>query len=342
MKQNTGEEPIVSEKMVCPFMDGNWTPAPYRQVSEMEHREKLSTDGYFIIKGFFSESTIARLNELYRSWDHVGANDIGMFMSAYSQDIPYRKAMHHGIEEIVNEPLQKVFCNFKPMVYNFVIKQSRPEHELPMHQDLALVDERYSSPINIWISMMDVSTESGPVCVIPKTQYLFPPNRSKYSDEAVGNISDFLRPYAVEVPLEAGDLLVFDSRLIHFSLPNHSGKDRMAAVCYIYPDDAPFQMTVKAMDGDEDEFDILKFERDDLFTNAGFETVDKTGFKGNVIERVKLTQYEITEKQCTDYFQAVDVPIINPPESSFTATAAPSKNDSMMKRLKNLVSGFFN
>ncbi len=323
------EERLSSNAEISPFHKTDWKPAPYRQLKSQVHQKALGEDGYFVVKNHFGESTLKRLHQLYNSTDHIGFNDIGMFMSAYSADIPYRKMVHERLGEILEPELDGIFTKYKPSVYNFVVKRSRPEHALPLHQDLALVNEHLSSSINIWVCMVDTSIECGPVAVIPKTQYFFPSYRSKYSDKVIEKFSDQLKQYSTPIALKAGDLLVFDSRLIHYSLPNKSGKDRVAAVCYIYPQDSQFVMLTQSEDCEPLEFDLLDIERESLFTNAAFENEDKTGISGNTQTRVEVEPFDLTAEQLSAYFNRVNVPL--------TQSGKPVKSTDTIKR-KTLVS----
>lgn len=296
---------------ICPFFSSDWKPSEYRQLTHDKHRAALHGLGYFIVKGFFSDGTITELDALYRKHDHVGVNDLGMFVSAYSPDIAYRKEIHKRIGEIIEPELNAIFSSFKPILYNFVIKESRPGKSLPLHQDLALIDENTASSINIWVTMMDSSMESGPVCLVPKTQYFFPPFRSHFTELDITAIDDHLKEYAIIPPLEKGDLLVFDSRLIHGSIPNTSGKNRVAAVGHICPDDAQFTMIVKSPGDNKNEFDVIEFEREDLFQAKGYETADKTDFHGNLKTRIISSHANVNESQIHDYFKGVGVPRTN-------------------------------
>lgn len=321
----------VVNSVISPFLKTDWKPAPYRQLRLEQHCQALSTDGYFILRDFFSPTTVKRLNDLYNEQEHIGFNEIGMFLTAYSADIAYRKKIHQKMGEIIEPELGKVFQQFKPAVYNFVVKKSVPGVSLWMHQDLAITDENHASPINIWISMEEVSIESGPVSIVPKTQFFFPPHRSKITDDLIGKMSEQLNEYAVPITLGAGDLLVFDSRLIHCSLPNNSGKDRLGAMCHIYPEDAPFTMLVPS--NRQNEFRILELEREDLFKSEQFESADKTGFKGVAARTVQLQEMEITPAQLTDYFSRVGV------QRKAPSTAEPSSQSGSV--IRNILSRLF-
>ncbi len=292
---------------ISPFFSTDWKPSPYRQVIADSHRTELEDKGYFVCEKLFSTETVEKLNNLYNKYQHQGMNNIGMFMSAYSKDIDYRKSVHEEIGNIVKAELDTLFQNYQPAVYNFVIKSSMPEHELPLHQDITLIDENKSSPINIWIALTDVNMENGPVCVVPKTQYFFPPYRSNFSDQNIENLSSDLKQYAVPVCLKAGDLLVFDSRLIHYSLPNISGKDRVGAVVYIFPDDVSFLFMSKSKTGDLKDFDLMELKREDFFINADFEKGEESGLSGKLLKKITVDPFTVSSEQLHKYFSSSGV-----------------------------------
>jgi hypothetical protein len=292
---------------ISPFFSTNWKPAEYRQLQKENHKIELADNGYFVCEKFFSGETIEKLNALYQQHQHVGVNNIGMFMSAYSKDLDYRKSVHEAIDRIVKPELGMLFQNYQPAVYNFVIKTSMPGHELPMHQDITLIDETKSSPINIWIALEDVNIENGPVCVVPKTQYFFPPWRSNFSEQNISDLSKDLKQYAVPVCMKAGDILVFDSRLLHYSMPNVSGKDRIGAVTYIFPDDVPFMFMSKSKAGGECDFDLMELKREDFFINTDFEKAEQSGLSGKVVANVEVIPFTVTGEQVHTYFNAAGI-----------------------------------
>lgn len=322
---NMGAEPEaygVKRGQVSPFRRTGWFPKDYFQLLNAAHREKLKTDGYFVLEDFFSTNTIRDAWSIYNDFEHAGVNQIGMYMSAYSNDVHYRKQVHNRLWKLLEPELHKVFCEFKPLIFNFVVKHPRPKHSLPLHQDPAFIDEREYSSINIWACMMDV-VDNGAVCVIPKTQYVFPPCRTGLTEEAINECSEFLKRYAIPISMKAGDLLVFDSRLIHYSLPNMTDKERVAVVSYIYPEAAPLKMTVPAFDGDENECNVLELELEDLFQSDNFESADRNGLKGRVIDRIQVERVKVSEEQWENYFSSMAVKrtdTASQPESNFQSS----------------------
>ncbi len=323
---------------VCPFQKSDWKPAEYRQLKSEEHKRALREKGYFVVENFFDSGTITGLKDLYHSLEHVGVNELGMFVSAYSPDIEYRKTVHKKIGDLVESELNSIFESFKPILYNFVLKESRPGKTLPLHQDHAMLDEDTTSSINIWIPLMNVHPDSGTLCIVPKTQYFFPPFRSRFNELDISDVEEDLGQYRKEMHLNLGDLLVFDSRLIHGSLPNTSGKDRVAAMCHICPADAQFQMLSRSNDQPEDEFVVIEFEREDLFQAKGYESANKSEFPGTVTGKVTLGRTEIDSAQLHDYFKSVGMTRSVP----VTATPTPERekttsNNGLMQWVRKVI-----
>jgi hypothetical protein len=328
---NNSSSPEIKAS-ISPFFETEWKPSDYRQLINQDYKTALKGRGYLVLNDFFKSETIDGLNRLKEEHTHEGANEIGMFMSAYSSDVRYRKDVHQRIGELIEPELSNIFTSFKPILYNFVIKQPRPEHSLKLHQDMALIDEQLSSPINMWICTMDTKLEHGPVHLVPKTQYLFPAYRSLYTELDIANINDTLLKYAVPICLKKGDLLIFDSRLIHGSLPNTSGKDRVAVVGHICPEDAQFTMVINSENGKEDDFELVRFEREDLFQAKEFESAKKSEFNGTTRSRIRLNRINVESPQLEHYFASVEVPENNPIlESSAGTSGKNQETDSARK-----------
>jgi len=102
----------------------------------------------------------------------------------------------------------------------------------PWHQD-SLLPVESRDIVNIWVPLVDVTPEMGPLKFLTGSHRLGPMPKAKFrvlDDPRPGLRSDDLDVVGdiVSVPLKAGDAVAFYCQTMHAADANHSDKDRMA------------------------------------------------------------------------------------------------------------------
>jgi ectoine hydroxylase-related dioxygenase (phytanoyl-CoA dioxygenase family) len=293
-----GEWPYdMMQYMISPFKKTNWVPADYFQLKDERLKSEITENGYAVLKNFFDAGQIEQLWQLYNSNNHVGKNGIGMFITIYSADVEYRKRISAGIRSIISASLNKIFTDYKTPIYNYIVKGHDSSTRLPLHQDMALVDEHLYSMLSIWAPLQPVHGNNGALQVLPRSHYLIPPFRNSDSEEAIVSLSEFMYDYMRPIDLLAGDLLVFDSRIIHYSGPNVSGKDRVAFGATIVPAGAPYIFLRKNADAEILSCDVLELSEESFFKHVDFESADSANFTGKVLGKAPVEPIKVDAGQ---------------------------------------------
>jgi len=194
-------------------------------------RDKLYSEGY-VIADFLSSTELSLIRKSYEENCNERQNDSGVFFGEISTEI------HRRNVAILAEKFNHWFINYKLMVSAFVVKLPGISSKVPIHQDTASVDETKYSSINIWVPLEDVDESNGALYIIPKSHHVFMPYRCATLDPITKNIEPLLEPYFIPVNLKAGEAILFDSRLFHYSPPNLSGNPRVALVTKVCPEEA--------------------------------------------------------------------------------------------------------
>jgi hypothetical protein len=126
--------------------------------------------------------------------------------------------------------------------------------KIHLHCDPTLLpDESRQRHLNIWAPLIDVDETSGALCVVPGSHKVFAPVHSFSIPSQFSQIADTVMEHGRCVPMKAGDVLIFDNRMPHFSRQNLASIDRPAAVLSIVPSDSEF---ISLYGADESEFPI--------------------------------------------------------------------------------------
>ena len=216
-----------------------WKPRPHTVIKDPGLEKTLSEDGYKVVP-FLSELQLNQLKKLYQPNHDLDNSEGGMFYTLYSRDFPYRQMINDNLAEILSPSFDQHFKNFKNVINIFVVKTSGPASEFYTHQDMTGLDENQYSPLSCWIPLTDVDEKNGTLCVVPRSHKFLSPYRGISFPSPFEKIQETVRAYLQPLKLKAGEALIFDPRIIHNSLTNSSGKDRVAIVSGIFPPEAKF------------------------------------------------------------------------------------------------------
>jgi len=126
-----------------------------------------------------------------------------------------------------------------PMHAVFMVKESVERSEIAPHQDWTFVDEDRYWSLNCWVALEDVNRDNGCMYFIPGTHRLCPSLRvAPNCPGAYEQVRHMLMDYAVDVPLRAGECLIFTHAVMHGSHANRSGSPRIAATQGLRSSDA--------------------------------------------------------------------------------------------------------
>jgi hypothetical protein len=216
-------------------MEQAWSPVENEVITDDAFRKKILEDG-FIKLPKISDAKIESLKAAFHQYHQI--NETGMFYSLYSKDAGYRKETDNTISSILKNVFEQYFRNYKSSFNLFIIKTANTNEEFFIHQDPSYIDESKYSPLHIWIPLDDITENNGALCFVPKSHRFFAPYRNISFNPPYENIRPFIRQYLEPVFLKAGEILLFDPRLLHNSLPNNTNETRAVILCGLFPKEA--------------------------------------------------------------------------------------------------------
>jgi hypothetical protein len=122
--------------------------------------------------------------------------------------------------------------------------------EVLAHQNWSHVDESKHRSYSIWIPLQDTDQMNGTMEVVPKSHLVFTEPRGvnmEYPYEspfkAIG--ADIRKEYLMPINLKAGQAVIIDDAIVHYTGPNRSEKPRLAIQLVVKPKDAPGEFYFK-------------------------------------------------------------------------------------------------
>ena len=220
----------------------------------------------FVVIPFLSENEIHSIQELFdKHFPDVTSNTFGS--STYLSDFRLKKKISDGIDEVILPSIERNFVNYTPFGSAFLYKSPGPQSELCAHQDWTIVDEENAVAINIWFPLVNTTVENGTLSVLPGSHYKnLATLRSPTLPFFFQGNEDLIHEKMIPLSVEAGQAVVLNQSLIHYSSPNLSDKLRVSVTSGIRTKDA--QMIFLYKDQSNQESNIEKYYTEDYFMQS--------------------------------------------------------------------------
>ncbi|MFT4544639.1 MAG: ectoine hydroxylase-related dioxygenase (phytanoyl-CoA dioxygenase family) [Bacteroidia bacterium] len=248
-----------------------------RVFKDPEMQRQFEEQGYVIVQ-FYTPEEIASLNKLYD--DLHPQDEKGFYPSTFSQDKNYRQKADEEIRRIGNRPMDSILENQRVVCGSFIVKYPGPESEMCVHQDMTLVDETEFTGINIWCPLVDLTETNGAIYALPKSHRLLPTYRGASVPNIYQDVSEEVIDFMTPLYLKAGEAVIFDQSIIHYSAPNISADKRVVTNTYFTQKEARFRTAY--YNAEEDEKRVELFDQPDTFMT------DFDQFGENIYDRPKI------------------------------------------------------
>lgn len=235
--------------------------------------------GYVKIK-LFSDDEI---NELKAFYNNLQPNDrfntqeknVKYHFSFLDTNMEYKKTVFNTLSEKFQPKMDSILDNYEPLVINFVQKEPGLG-EVPIHQNWNFVDETKYVSVSVWCPLVDVAEINGTLEVIEGTHNTF---RNILRSPSipwffVGYEKYLIDKYCKPIEVKAGEVLIFDDSLIHYSKPNRGTYNRLVIQVIAKPKEAAakhYYMNKKLFSYDMEEMEVDK----DFFLNFQYHITEK-------------------------------------------------------------------
>ena len=223
-----------------------------------ESDEKQFQDKGYIRKNLLSSGEVDRLTHRFQKLHPDGVK--GFYTTTYNQDPSHRALVEKAILEVALPRVEEIFHDFQVFFASFIVKEPGPESELNLHQDMTLVDESKYCGINIWCPLISLNEQNGAIEVLPGSHRIFPTYRGASIPSIYHSIVPEIRKFTQPMYLSAGEAIIFDQSIVHYSPANLSNrlrpvinifvahKDAGIIICHYDEQNAPDQIEFFAQD----------------------------------------------------------------------------------------------
>ncbi len=217
------------------------TNAPRARTFKANALEGQFREHGYVVVDLLDPAACADLRSAYDDLEHGeqwnGEFAKGFHTTMYDDRVEYRRQVFSLIDGALSSALEPLLEDHRICLANFTVKLPGGE-PVPGHLDWSFVDETRASSATVWCALEDVAEEEGALTVLHgshrNVDFIRPVNVRDYDRHTSVASGDLL-----EVPVRAGQAVIMDNRMVHGSLPNRSGRTRVAASAVVAPRVAP-------------------------------------------------------------------------------------------------------
>ena len=230
--------------------------------------EREQQDSGYFMAGNVGKKVLRNLKKVFKTQHAFLNKPSGIYNALYNQDSSYRTALHLGLQEELTPIYDSLFTNYKSIGNYVIAKYPGADSVFDIHQDTTILDEFSYTPLNVWIPLQDTDIDNGCLSLVKGSQHFAFPYRGASFMGQFAKLSAEIMPYLLPLKMKAGDILVYDNRLLHYSSPNTTRKARVTIMSGIQHQDAAILTCYQKSEAEPIE--ICQQPEDYLYTYTGF------------------------------------------------------------------------
>ena len=195
--------------------------------------KKFQSKGYVVLP-LLSSRQVTELLLFFKKEYNIDFS--GFHSTHFLNDENVKLSVHNKITSILEPQLQKHLIDYKAVFANFMVKSIGKESRMPLHADWTYVDEDKFQSLGVWGPLINTNKENGRLGVVPKSHLLkknyrgpkIPSPFHEFNEHIINNYGKLLK-------MKAGEVVIYDHRLLHFSPANLSKEVRPALNLVMVP-----------------------------------------------------------------------------------------------------------
>jgi ectoine hydroxylase-related dioxygenase (phytanoyl-CoA dioxygenase family) len=191
-------------------------------------QQLLCHKGYIQLP-FLTHSEVKEAQQLYKALHTPNTYHQGRYTTQEIEPAGQRQIVLDKLHTLLKPKLEQLFFDHKVPILQFFVKQPGTDGGIQFHADSTLlINPHLEAHYAIWIPLQDVGAQNGTLAMLPGSHLLnhhiaatsIPWPHSTLVEQQKNN-TDTLQ-------IRAGEIVVFDNRLLHASTFNSSNEPRIA------------------------------------------------------------------------------------------------------------------
>lgn len=237
-------------------------------------QNSLLVDRGYVKHRLLSETEVLRLLEMvHRYYPEVsflpkenGRTHENITTSYLNDDIAVREEIFEVVRNVLSIHVESLLNDYRILSCGLFVKASKGGW-LDLHYHPTVVDDPKHWVIDIWCPLQDTDISNGTFYAVPESHRIFPriiDLSNQHPHFFQGYTKEIRCDYSEEISVKAGEAVLFEDSLLHWSPSNMSDFPRYAIHCTCIPREAR-AVYVYSAPGDPPQFEMYEVE-DHFFT----------------------------------------------------------------------------
>ncbi|HEY0312496.1 MAG TPA: phytanoyl-CoA dioxygenase family protein [Allosphingosinicella sp.] len=205
---------------------------------------------------------LTRLEAVAPDWPAGG--DATLRQSFFHPDPTYRAEVDTLGRAALTEALARLISGYRILAAGHFIK-GPDTPAMNLHRDWTIVRNLETPSLNVWCPLMPVDERNGTLAVVPGSQAL-PNVESAGVSRFYAKYGETLKRRGERPSLQAGQAIIFDNRLMHWSTPNETGAPRHVLRGICMPEDERVVFYRLEVEAGGRRFEVLDVEDGGVLT----------------------------------------------------------------------------
>jgi hypothetical protein len=234
----------------------------YVVFKDNETQKSFSSNGYVIVP-FFSSGELEKVREITTQLN--GNFSTPFSTTIWSSNAEYRQAVFTKLKAFYLPNIERLLAEYKPVMGTILTKQPGPDSEIDIHQDWCFTREENFTAVNIWVPLVDVNEQNGALFFLPFSKHFNVPYRGRNVEPQFINVKPLIWSRGKVCNMKAGEALVFDVRMVHYSNQNTTAHTRVATAMVAIPKQADI---IHYINYNPERNVVTELKVDELFYNT--------------------------------------------------------------------------
>lgn len=317
---------------------------------------QFDRDGYVHLHQFLSAGEVEALKAAYfelkpesggamsgDETDFKNTNEITYDFTFIDRNWEYKQKVFDRIQAAFEAHYEPILADYTPIIANFIHK-GEDGGEVPLHQNWAFTDEMKYTSVSIWVPLVDSTRENGTLEITPGSHKRFGRFRGPMVPWELDKIKeDIIRDFMVPMDAKAGDAVILDDSVVHYSNINKTKGLRLTIQLILVPKGVPSIHYHLDRNANANEVRILEVDRDFYmkfhpWKRPEGKEIGKRAFHLHYLDRAgfeaRLKGPEFTQLPDVDLAPAPALEVVG----QAATTTEPAEKPGFLDRLKRIFS----
>lgn len=177
------------------------------------------------------------------------------------RDHAYRRHADELVRDVFEAPLKAAIPGYRILTSNIYVKPPGGGR-FEIHQNWPTIEDLEVPTLTVWVPLQATSFRNGTIRIVRGSHHLFPDVSAASSNRFFDDFEqELIETYLEPVNVEAGEALVFDDSLLHWSGTNLSDRPRVTFQIELVPEDLSAVLWTRSPD-DPQSFELWEIDKE--------------------------------------------------------------------------------